>query len=382
MNPTFALDAAGGSEGVVLNEQLETCSGDDVLLTSSEQTVSNAMCDNRRARRLLKMTANYWPEGIKIDGIFSWNTLDRVHFTFARVIVLCAAAFSLYFLIMESKQKSILGVTVAIAFLLDAVSVLPTQFLNHQRLQNAAVMQDCRIYEECNRVAERYAIVCVLCILVSITCGIYDRPNDSVVEAALFLTLAEFYISMYLTFNLWFLLMDLNSSIAMIDKLIYLAERQELLLNKFNEVRSDIHDRVEKSKLVSDFILVPCIASVVTVLVLLFHLNLNGSNTAYTIGWISAMIKEMLFIAVAFCYVATVIHKADQLTEKLSCGVWKVGGKCDRDVERLTMCVSSLTKPISFTLLFKRVSWQNVLVGCMSILVTIFVSIIRSIVTY
>lgn len=374
-NPIFSL---GGVSDVEASDKIETNSRDDFTLTSG-LTVNNSMIDNRRALRILRFTANYWPEGIQTDGFFSWNTLDRLHFIFARIVVVCAIAFSLYILAVESKQGYLVGITIALTFFLDALSVLPTQYLNHNRLQSVASLQDCRVYEECNTVAERFAVVCVCAILVSISCGIKDRPD--VVDAVIFLTLAEFYISMYLTFNLWFLLMDLNSSIAMIEKLIYLTERQELSMEKFNEVRSDIHERVEKSKLVSDFILVPCVASVFAIVVLIFHLDLNGSNAAYTVGWTSALIKEMIFICVAFCYVATVNHKADLLTEKLSSGIWKIGGACDRDVERLTMCVSSLTKPISFTLLFKRVSWQNVLVGSMGIVVTISIGLIRSSIT-
>jgi hypothetical protein len=51
------------------------------------------------------------------------------------------------------------------------------------------------------------------------------------------------------------------------------------------------------------------------------------------------------------------------------------------DIERLTMCVSSLTRPISFTLLFKRVSWQNVVVSFAGVALTIGVGLARSLVT-
>lgn len=50
------------------------------------------------------------------------------------------------------------------------------------------------------------------------------------------------------------------------------------------------------------------------------------------------------------------------------------------DIERLTMCVSSLTRPISFTLLFKRVNWQNVFVSFAGVAASILIGLARSLV--
>lgn len=384
--------------------------------------------------RMMQVTANYWPEIGTID--LTWLVLHRTYFLLVRTILFISVGYSLYLFGVEVENGKVVGSTIAFTYFLDVVSVLPSQYANQKRLHNVADSQlNCAAFSVPTGVSQRFGIACLFTIGISICFGTMAYTVPLAVFA---LTTSEACVVAYLVFNMWFLLMDLQVSATAIDELLALAQKQELTLVCFNAVREDIHRRVRKSKWVSDFILLPCVASVISIVVLMFHIQPRFDRVAYSIGWLAALIKEMMFICVAFCYVATVNQKADDLTEKLSCEVWGLGGKggsanvtadhrvtsdadvvvnalnsiaqqCERtstatgegsatspeylndqasspllqlpgNIERLTMCVSSLTRPISFTLLFKRVNWQNVVVSFAGVAVSIFIGLARSLV--
>lgn len=379
--------------------------------TNAQVTLLSMMKQNNHALTMLKVTGNYWPTEYDIQqDIMSWETLHVVYFIVCRISVLLVIAFSLYFFSEEVRDSDLVGIAISFTFFLDAVSVLPTQYLNQGRLQKIVFSHDCSVFEQCNIVAARFLFVCIVSLAVSVNSGslMHQYPVDTVL-----LSMGELSIALYLVFNLWFLMLDLNVSSRLIDELIAQCDTHQLTLDRFNTVRGDIHSRVRKSKWASDFILVPCVASVIAILIITFHLEPTSTGVLYALGWWSALCKEMVFICVAFVYVAQVNYKADVLTEKLSCTLWTspmnatytasamhnhdndnidsatpcstadqeslLSPSQDREIERLTMCVSSLTKPISFTLLFKRVSWQNVLVSAVGLTVTLCVGLLRSI---
>lgn len=374
---------------------------------NAQVTLLSMMKQNSHALTMLKVTGNYWPPDYDIQNdILTWETIHVVYFMVCRIGVILVIAFSLYFFSEELRDKDLVGIAISFTFFLDAVSVLPTQYLNQIRLQNIVFSHDCSVFEQCNVVSARFLFVCIVSLAVSVNSGslMHQYPVYTVL-----LSMGELSIALYLVFNLWFLMLDLNVSSRLIDELIAQCDTHQLTLDRFNIVRSDIHSRVSKSKWASDFILVPCVASIIAILILAFHFKPTGTGVLYAMGWFSAICKEMVFICVAFVYVAQVNYKADLLTEKLSCTLWtspldatftastmhsntdtsSVGAKLDqesllppsqdREIERLTMCVSSLTKPISFTLLFKRVSWQNVLVSGAGLMITLCVGLLRSI---
>jgi hypothetical protein len=364
----------------------------------------NMMKQNDGAFNLLKATGNFWPPEYEIQrDLKSWETFHVFYFIVCRITVILVIAFSMYYLAEEVQKQDLVGITISFTFFLDAISVLPTQILNQYRLQLSVFNHDSSVFDRCNRVSGRFFIVCIVSICVSINSGALLHQSNLYI---VLLTLGELSVVLYLVFNMWFLMLDLNASSRLIDELIAQCDTHQLTLDRFNVVRSEIHTRVQNSKWASDFILIPCVASIAAILVLAFHLDPNWEGVVYAMGWVSAVMKEMVFICVAFVYVAEVNYKADLLTEKLSCTLWTtvadstdsvlhhsqersqqldvdqeslITPSRDREVERLTMCVSSLTKPISFTLLFKRVSWQNVFVSAAGLVLTLSVGILRSI---
>ena len=184
------------------------------------------------------------------------------------------------------------------------------------------------------------------------------------------LFVGEWALSCYLVFNLMMLLMDLKVSSLLLDQLFILVDSKALSLEKFNLVRNDIHRRVAVSKWASDFIVVPCVASAVAIALMLIINQLSMYNFALI------LVKELIFVGIAFWYVAKVNEKADLLTVALSTSMWEGAGGVS-DVERLSICTSCMIQPISFPLLFKRLSVPNVLVSFGGFALSIVVGIIK-----
>jgi hypothetical protein len=97
------------------------------------------------------------------------------------------------------------------------------------------------------------------------------------------------------------------------------------------------------------------------------------------VALILLLLKEFFFLAIAFWYVAKVNGKADALTVKLSKALWcPEEGHLLPDVTRLSIYASSVAEPVSYTLLFKRVNWNDVLFSGGSFALTIIVGVIKN----
>lgn len=340
------------------------------------------------AMRFLIVTANYWP--CSSSGKADW--CSKLYFGLVRCLIYALFILSILFFIIDLIKGPLAPATVALTMMLDILSVLPAQYLNQCRLFQPAYLLDAKVVEECILTARNFCIGCMGTVLASVIvlCAGGEVASDLYANIVL-LSLAQTLVALYLSFNLLFLMIDLKVSSVLIDRLISLADSRQLSMEQFNLLRSDIHRRVQSSKWTTDIIVAPCIASVFTILILLFH---TGKELRYmTAAWVIAMTKELLFISVAFAYVAHVNTQADTLTKKLSKGAWiplvyftnsNIGDSIKssdvlHDIQRLTMCVSSFAEPISFTLLFKRVSWYNVFIGAAGFVVALILgSVIKS----
>lgn len=142
-----------------------------------------------------------------------------------------------------------------------------------------------------------------------------------------------------------------------------------------------INEKARASRWASDFIIVPCLASAVGISVAMFlikqaettgrHKDINDQADLGYSGIILCLAKELMYLFMAFWYVARVNERADELTIKLSDGFWGDYGMLDRvsvqlpDLHRLSIHASSVSKPICYSLLFKRVSKWNVLMSAL-----------------
>eukprot|EP01032_Pedospumella_encystans_P022563 gene22563-25564_t len=290
------------------------------------------------------------------------------------------------------------------------LATLPVQYFYQQRLFKPAQTQENLVLKESAEIASLYALIAVgtnvLSTVYIVMAGI--GPSSSLYAVA------EHVLGGYLAFNLFFLLVDIKSCTLMLDELHLLAECKQLTMDKFVMVRSEIHRRVRETRWACDLIIIPCVACIAIILVLFLYILDRESSRAglYSdVGFLCFMLKELLFVVVAFVYVAEVNARADELAAKLSSGMWpannlnlavsndplcstsnaEVGnspaggmaGSLDvpphtPEAHRVSICISCMQEPISFTLLFKRVSWRNVTISAMGFIVAILIATIRS----
>lgn len=354
------------------------------------ETLQELLLNDPATHRFMVYTGNYWPYGDTKDNI-KW--VHALYFMTVRVGLIVWFVLTVLFFAIDVVQDALAPATVGITVALAIISVLPAQYWNQQRLQQRAFQLDSSVAEESVKIATYFAGACFCTVIgsVIILCAGGQVASDLYLNIVL-LSLVQILITSYLSFNLLFLMVDLKVSCILISQLLLLAEQKKLTILTFNHYRDDIHRRVEESKWTTDIIILPCVASVFCILILLFHGEKDLA--VLTASWVIAMTKEFIFICVVFTYVANVNAQADTLRIKLSRNTWlpevylmngdKVadsarGSEIIDELQRLTMCVSCFAQPISFTLLFKRVSWANVaMAGAGFVLSLILGAVIRS----
>jgi hypothetical protein len=358
----------------------------------------------------LKWTASYWPH----DNIFgSERHFNRSVYIFARTAMIVWALLILISLGADVTLRSTIPALIQVTVFLDIMSVLPAHYVNNQRMQRCGCELDKVVAPECIKISTYFGLACLLTVVLSTAVLGAGGPHQlDYFSNLITLAFLQLLMTQYLTVNLFFLLLDAKVSAQLVDQLIQRAADQTLTTAALDAVREEIHSRVRNARWATDLIVAPCIASVLTIVLLIFHMY--HYVRFLSSAWIIALIKELMFLFVAFWYVSIVNEKANLLTRKLSTAVWlptilyqhnsgpsgsagntaeaqaelehHPAGAIDKtsvmlcELQRLTLCVSCMNDPISFKLLWKRVSWQNVALSAAGLCLTVSVGIVRSIV--
>lgn len=337
-------------------------------------TIFDYMKKNPNAFWLLKISGNYWPDEKSFSFADDTETMAyKCYFMVARLFLFLLFVFYLY--LTTATETSVFSMSITLTIILDTVSVFPAQYSNQLRLRHQAKMQDASVIDESTKISLAYGTIFVITSIIFLINYLVEYPAVHAVPVLYVITfvVGEFTLCGYLMFNLFMLLVDVKVASISIDQMFLLAENKSLSLSVFNSVRNDIHRRVNMSKWTSDLIIIPCVASAVCIAVMFAINNLNAYNFIFILS------KELIFVAVAFWYVARVNERADQLTKKIGGSMWENTAGVS-DTERLSIVTSSMLDPISFTLLLKRLSWQNVAVSFAGFTVSIVIGIIKQVV--
>ena len=387
-----------------------------------------AFADSKdRLRSFLVFTGNYWPMSGSCNFAKFFFLCNRAIIFVCALTLAALVVGTTYFMTKNDfGWQSVLFCVLGFVMFVGTLSVLPAQYFNRLRLFVPAEIEDFLVVDECLRVSVAYGVISMACVLAGIVLECVQ--STSWVRALLFLTSTCVVPS--LMFNMFFLILDLKVSLLLLDQLHILADKKLLTMDKFNLVRAEIHRRVSASRLACDFIIVPALASSVGIpgmgsylfesitvrdynavmAVLLINKASKhtddiaddtslSSETEQNVGLVLLLLKELFFVAAAFWYVAKVNGRADDLTRKLSDGFWgqydnassvvrfpaKTGAAAQTvelvqlaDLHRVSIHMCSVSRPISFTLLFKRVSWENVVVSAVGLGLTVLTSIIKN----
>jgi len=403
---------------------VELCSGSSATSSPAKSLDATTSLLQYCARNstvfvFLRATANFWLDDMRIcsaDGLYYGltrfvNVANIIVNTFGMTSTLLAPSG-----MSQTVQNASAGID--ITTILRTVSVVIVQYINQCRIQKPAHAHEVFILEESARIAGTYGMV-VLCtnFVSTILLSFSSVPVNAGIQVT------EYFLGTYLSFNLFFLILDVKASSVLLDQLHLLADNRSLTMKVFVASRSDIHRRVKESRWACDLIVVPCIASVIGILVLIIYFLSTPVPSGLKIeaaAFVCILLKELLFVMVAFWYVAKVNARADELTIKLSRDLWELSEpllsdkniaevthnseilessdqssingqvrtpsnvdlECDiahaTDTHRLSIHASSISEPISFTLLFKRVSWRNVAISSGGFVLAIFIAVVKN----
>jgi hypothetical protein len=367
------------------------------------KTLIEFSAGNSNLRYFLVFAGNWWPKaGDHYPAMCAYIGTRAGILTCAALLAVLAVYYFGYVTQLFPRLLPFPFLVLYLMLLLGTLSVLPAQYYNDKRLFQAAEVEDFIAVDESLRIAATYGALSAVCVIVSVAL----RAGDDIATTAACAT--NLTVVMGLMFNMFFLLLDLKVSSLLLDQLHVLADKRMLTMEKFNMVRTEIHRRVAASRIACDFVIVPAVAAVVGIVMVVFIIS---SVQAYDddfigpsyhtgvkclLGLAVVQLKELFFVAVAFVYVAKVNARADELTVKLSDGFWgqyESEGSATKndafnpsekiqisDLHRMSIHMSAVSRPISFTLLFKRVSWRDVTVGAVGLGATVMIGIIKNIV--
>lgn len=391
------LRSVSETVGITLNSMTEHVSSDienadkstqksnSLPIISGEYETGLTLMDSL-IKRLQFVTFLYWSAGYYPETIT--RTMDwwyRFQFGFVRLVLVVMAVFAIFVSVDSGVEGNSTGAFFWVATTLGYASVVPGQYLNQRRLQGPAKLLDASVLDPSMRVVYAFAIVSALSVtfgLIVFGIALNALIAPGYVAFNMLTMITEFFAIMYLSFNLLFLLIDLHVSSLLLDQLHLLVDNRTLTMETFIMVRGDIQRRCRESQWATDIVILPCAASAIGILAILYNLEQGrygktSSNMQSSIALILILLKELWYLAIAFWYVAKVNAKADTLTVKLSQAIWSTKDGYGPDIERLSMYASSLAEPITFSLVFKRLGWNDILVSGTGFAVTALVGVVK-----
>lgn len=248
---------------------------------------------NTKVLKFLKMCANYWPIGVGVQSTFS----HRWWFLLCRTLV-CLSVLGLVFSVVAFALASgkIPGLILfyEIIVIIGGISVLPVQYANQMRLQQMANPLDVLVMEESAKICAYFGIAAIVNQIISgilLMLLVAKHNVGAFVNVAWWLLVIGLPVALYLTFNLFFLVVDLKVASILLDQLHILVDADALTFDTFSAVRSNIHGRVKATRLGTDIIIIPCLASIAFILYLVY-VDKGPKEIVFILAFIPALIKE------------------------------------------------------------------------------------------
>lgn len=330
------LVGAGESNTRVVHNQLQLQSGhlsskDHDKGASVGRTLLEIANERWQYDFFFAVTGNLWTESNTVRSIAA-----KFIFCLARCVIVFAAALCIYIIALYVIHYKDHWPAVAceffglyVAHFLNLASILPAQRFNRPRMSLVMDPDDSMVRDSSLRSALLYGGIssCLVMVAVSI-----DVATVSSAWGRVVVSIANIFVALALSFNLFFLLVDVKASLLILERLHLLADTRSITMEAFASARGNIHNRVKASRLACDFIVIPCAASVIgiSMAVLLFDRDRTSTGDddkvreleMSFIGSIIMLSKELIYLAVAFWNVARVNSRADALTRKLGDSVW------------------------------------------------------------
>lgn len=182
----------------------------------TEETLMSHLYRSAKARLFLQWTANYWPDSNQGEAGDHYHKAYYITCTGALVVVYLLMIVSV---VINTVQYQLAPILVAVTVGLDILSALPAQYLNQQRMRHKAFQLEASVIDESMRIATYFGVCCLVTVVLSLVVLVAGRQVSSYYYSNLLtLSIAQVLISLYLSFNMLFLMMDLKVSSLLVDQ--------------------------------------------------------------------------------------------------------------------------------------------------------------------
>jgi hypothetical protein len=345
-----------------------------------DPTKAKTLLDVFRSRPSL-MSWMLWTGCIWRSGTDCYSRLYQCCFVVAR---LCLVYGMIGFAVLASNAVAAAEAVTFVAISILFLSAVPAQILNQYRLSShdTVITAEGSVVDRCVAIVSYFVGASVFTIAYMLMAEILllngQPPSDW--PFPIILVVTRLYIVAYMAFNLLILLIDAHVAALAVDQLAARVQDHTIDMGALAAVREDVRSRSERWKWVNTIVIVPCLAAIVGIVLVMFFLESTHTSAQWVVFWtaiIMSFMREVMYLGIAFWFVATVNGKADTLTVALSRHVWCSGSNCVPDVGRLSVYASSLSEPIAFKLLLRRISWADVTVNVISVSVALLVGLVK-----
>jgi hypothetical protein len=187
--------------------------------------------------------------------------------------------------------------------------------------------------------------------------GIGLKLSGGLNYSAVFMCGAQISVSLFLSANLFFILLDCSVASKLIDQLTELLSKNELQITHYNLVRDEIKSRVTNNTWLTYSLVVVAFLNTLAVLFLMLVTDLF-TNIDMALMML-LFLKEFPFLIISVLHSAQVNEKSDALTKQLGCNTWDLENvnECHK---RTALYINAESSRISFPLAGKRMNYNDI----------------------
>ena len=304
-----------------------------------------------------------------------WSSLIRIALVFLCIVGVVAIYYSV-------ARNTNTGTLYGVAYIIQSLVLWPSLFYIHKRLNTKAPQVDLVFYSKSRYHSMFVFVISIVLGLVFPIFGLTYGHLDSTMDLTYLVgnLLAQISISCFLSVNMMLVGVDCGVCILIISDLINQMHSKSLTMERFNDARNDIHQRVKHAKFTNDLVVATAVLNVILLLLVLYLSKIV--DPLILLATTCVYLREIPYLLLVFLQTAKVNDKSDELLTLLGTAPWGCSVVDQREYEyhhsRVMLYINAQANLISFPLAGLRLNTTQVYVRVIGWVLAFAVGVIRT----
>jgi hypothetical protein len=365
---------------------------------SSERSGVQELSDEMRSIPLSNYLAT-----CEVDGILLLDVIGALHRPWSfdlrtdlwgvwRIIVIFLMIVNVLFTIVAILQLHMSYITklYQIGWLLQSIIVYTVMYHSRERFRSPTLPEHKVVLKSVLNVCQRFLTIS-LALHVFFVVGSF-KSDDFV--GAILASISMIGLILLDIWPLFFICLDAQAAVVSINRMIKCAECQTLTIDEYKRIFRQVKTLNSRAYILVDLISAIAYASFVLMLYLFIFGGEEGAKWDSYFVYIGTLLRETVLLLLALPYIAQVNDAHDSLSQVLSDTIWtgtanratstSDGSNTDEideltksisedklNIMRLTLWSMTMTKPITFEILGRRIKKNEMKMQITTIVVVI-----------